>query len=353
MKMKLIVKRILLVLVALILLVLCSGMLYQQIASWKDRRRFPQQGKSVSLGPDFPGVSLNMDCTGSGSPTVILESGLGVPAMGWFQVQPEVAKFTRVCSYDRAGYGWSTPGPVPRTSDEIVKELHALLQKSSEKPPYVFVAHSFGGYNVRVYTQRYPEEVAGLVLVDCSHEDQLSHMGPHLQKFMADENAKLKSAAKFAPLLIDSGFLRWTSGLDEPTSIPLEKRREFRYLELQIKFVDATASEMIFFGDSAAQVRQAGTLGSRPLIVLTAGKISTEGLPADLDKKEMADFHDLWINDLQAKETHLSTKGKQIVVPNSDHMIPFEQPHAIIDAARDVVAAVRAAAAPRLDSPRN
>ena len=352
MKIKLILKRVVLVLVALILLVLLSGVLYQQIGSWQDRRRFPQQGKSVALGPDFPNVSLNMDCTGSGSPTVILESGLGVPATGWFEVQPEIAKLTRVCSYDRAGYGWSTAGPLPRTTDEIVRELHALLEKSAEKPPYVFVAHSFGGYNVRVYTQRYPQEVAGLVLVDCSHEDQLNRMGPHLQKFMADENAKLESAAKFAPLLIDSGFLRWTSGLDQPASISVEKRREFRYLELQTKFVDATASEMISFSDSAAQVRQAGNLASRPLVVLTAGKISTEGLPADLDKKEMADFHDTWVNDLQVREAHLSTKGKQIVVSGSDHMIPFEQPQAIIDATRDVVAAVRAAAHPPLDSPR-
>ena len=144
------------VIVALVLALLCAGAIYQQFGNWQDSRRFPQHGKSISLGDAFSGVSLNLDCTGSGSPTVILDSGLGVPAAGWYQVQPEISKFTRVCSYDRAGYGWSTPGPQPRTSAQIIGELHVLLQKSGEAGPYVFVAHSFGGYNVRVYTAKYP-----------------------------------------------------------------------------------------------------------------------------------------------------------------------------------------------------
>ncbi|MGB6717584.1 MAG: hypothetical protein WBE47_11580, partial [Candidatus Acidiferrales bacterium] len=112
-------RRILLGGLALIILLALAGFSYNSIEEHADARRFPQQGKSFPLGPAFPRVSLNLDCSGQGSPTVILDSGLGVPAVGWKFVQPEVAKFTRVCSYDRAGYGWSTPGPMPRTSAEI------------------------------------------------------------------------------------------------------------------------------------------------------------------------------------------------------------------------------------------
>jgi pimeloyl-ACP methyl ester carboxylesterase len=348
--MKRILKRVLLAAVALAVCAVIAGFLFQQVANWRDGRRFPQQGKSVSLAPEFPEVFLNLDCSGSGSPTVIMDSGLGVPAVGWYQAQPEIAKFTRVCSYDRAGYGWSTPGPMPRTTDQIVKELHALLVNSGEKGPYVFLAHSFGGYNVRVYTARYPNDVAGLVLVDTSHEDQASRFTPGLQRFMAEETAKLKTASKFAPVLIYSGLARVTTGLDSPTKVSIDKRREFRYLQLQTKYVAATSSEMLNFDQSATQVRQAGNLGDRPLIVLTAGKISDEGIPKNL-AQEMNAFHDLWVNDLQVKEAHLSTRGKQIIVPDSDHMIPIEQPQSIINATQEVVSAVRSAAASTAPAP--
>lgn len=176
------VKRALIGLVLLLVCAVLAGAAYQAIANWRDARRFPQEGRSIPLGADFTRVSLNLNCAGQGGPTVILDRGLGVPAAGWDLVMPDVAKFARVCSYDRAGYGWSSAGPMPRTSGEIVKELHALLAASGEKGPYVLVAHSFGGYNVRVYADKYPANVAGLVLVDTSHEDQERLMPTSLAK---------------------------------------------------------------------------------------------------------------------------------------------------------------------------
>ncbi len=184
--------------------------------------------------------------------------------------------------------------------------------------------------------------MAGLVLVDTSHEDQVSRLPPGLQKLMADQNEKLRKETQLAPWLIHTGFARLTSSLEAPASLSLEKRREFRYLELQTKYVDATASEMALFENSAAQVRKAGDLGNRPLIVLSAGKAAEEGLPKSVSKKEMSEFQQTWIHDLQVRETHLSTKGKQIVVEDSDHMIPIERPQPIIDATREVIEAIRA-----------
>src|ERR1700733_6230579 len=164
--------------VVLLAILLPAGALYEWIGRSLDARRFPQQGRLVALGPSFPGVSLNINCTGQGGPVVVLESGAGVPAVGWSLVQPDIAKFTRVCSYDRAGYGWSDRGPIPRTSLEVAKELHALLVAAGEKPPYVLVSHSLGGFNVRVYNHEYPADVAGMVLVEPSHEGQQSRMPP-------------------------------------------------------------------------------------------------------------------------------------------------------------------------------
>jgi pimeloyl-ACP methyl ester carboxylesterase len=312
------------------------------VGTWRDARQFPQQGRSIALGPDFGNESLSMDCTGSGSPTVILDTGLGVPAVGWNLVQPEVAKFARVCSYDRAGYGWSTPGPMPRTSGEIVKELHALLAASGEKGPYVLVAHSFGGYNVRVYTGKYPTEVAGLVLVDTSHEDQVSRMPPALQEMSKNQSKSMESQRKFFPLLIFFGMARWYLGREVDPKLPLDLQEELRYLQLQPKFLDAIMSELGSFEESANEVRAAGTLGDRPLVVLTAGKNpDPKLLPANIPMKELDDFHEIWVKDLQVREAHLSTRGKQIVVPDSTHMIPFERPDTVINAIREVCDAVK------------
>jgi pimeloyl-ACP methyl ester carboxylesterase len=167
-----ILKWVVLVLVFLVIGAAAAGAGYQAVGTWLGARRFPQRGKSVQVGQ----MKLNIDCSGDrsglASPVVILDSGMGVPAVGWITVQPEVAKFARVCSYDRAGYGWSDAGPEPRTSVQIAKELKALLNAAGEMGPYVMVGHSFGGFNVRVFTELYPVDVLGVVLVDGAHEDE-------------------------------------------------------------------------------------------------------------------------------------------------------------------------------------
>jgi len=342
------VKRVLIGLVLLLVCAALAGAAYQAIANWRDGRRFPQEGRSIALGAEFPGVSLNLHCVGQGSPTVILESGLGVPAAGWDLVMPDVAKFTRVCSYDRAGYGWSSAGPMPQTTDEIVKELHALLAAAGEKGPYVLVAHSFGGYNVRVYADKYPADVAGLVLVDTSHEDQEQMMPPSLQKLTEEQVKQLDSQRRLMPILIFFGIARLTAGDESDSKLSKDFRDKMKYLELQTKFIDAAFSEIKSFSQSAEEVRRTGNLGDRPLVVLTAGKdMDAKDLPKGVSSEEMREFRKTWVNDLQLRQTRLSTHGKQIVVPDSTHMIPMERPDAVVAAIRDVCDAVRAGPTPK------
>src|SRR5256885_11213084 len=160
--------RVILALLTLALFLAAIGAAYQGIGYWRDSRRFPQRGRSFRVGP----IMLNLNCTGKGRPTVVLDSGLGGSSLDWTRVQPEIAKFTRVCSYDRAGYGWSDLSPEPRTSSQIAKELKGLLTSAAERPPYVLVGHSFGGYNMRMFSELYPSDVAGMVLVDAEHPDE-------------------------------------------------------------------------------------------------------------------------------------------------------------------------------------
>jgi pimeloyl-ACP methyl ester carboxylesterase len=334
-------------LLALVIAAAVVGACYQALGNRADARRFPQQGKSVSLGPAFDNLTLSIDCRGQGSLTVILDSGLGVPAVGWNPVQTEVAKFTRVCSYDRAGYGWSSASPAPRTSIQIVKELHGLLEAANEKGPYILVGHSFGGYNVRVYNGQYPNDVAGMVLVDASHEDQNDRMTPALQAFMKKTIEQLKWQKMLAPLLIRFGIARFSQrNQGEAPGVSKEFGQEMLYLQMQPKFIDASASEMGSFAESANEVRAAGNLGEKPLVVLTAGKSADASqLPLGFPKKEFDDFHEVWVNDLQMKEAHLSTRGERIMVPDSTHMIPFERPDTIVAAIHEVWTAANAASA--------
>jgi pimeloyl-ACP methyl ester carboxylesterase len=314
------------------------GATYQLIGNWRDAGRFPQRGKSVQAGQ----VKLNLNCTGSGNPTVVLESGGGMSSIGWINIQPEIAKFARVCSYDRAGYAWSEPGPKPRTALQIGKELKLLLDASGEKGPYVMVGPSLGGIYVRVYAGLYPADVAGVVLVDATHEDQLDRLDAIFPPGK-DHRKKTQQRAErmdeiLTPLKIHLGIQRLEATFSSeapPFNLSKEFWEEFQYLDQQTKFRNASASEMKSLPQTNAQARTAGNLGDRPLIVLTGGKMNF--VPEPLLTREIEDqIRNLWIHVLQMEEAHLSTRGKQIVVPDSGHVIQFERPDAVVSAIHEV-----------------
>ena len=333
--------RVTLAVFALVALLACVGALYQTVGNWRDARRFPQRGKSVTAGP----LRLNLDCYGQGHPTVILESGAFVPAAGWLKVQPEVARFTRVCSYDRAGYGWSEPSAEPRTSLHIAKELKALLDAAGETGPYILAGHSDGGFHARLFTSRYPQEVAGLVLLDASHEDQRERTHSRMpvgvgEQYDRDEQRQLH----LIPWQARFGIMRllawWESTSDTESR---EWSEELLYLQTQSKHTNAFVSEQDSLPHSKAQVRTAGKLGDRPLIVLTAAKRWESSEDPLLTKEQQEEQYRLWVHELQSEEARLSTRGKQVLVPDSGHMIPFERPDAVVSAIREVWSAAKLA----------
>jgi pimeloyl-ACP methyl ester carboxylesterase len=349
-------KRTLQAVAGLLLLLAIVGATYEFIAQRAGAREFPQRGESIQLGAEFQNVRLNLDCSGpqpaATAPTVILDSGLGVPAFGWKLVQDEVARFTRVCSYDRAGYGYSGAGALPRTSLQIAKELHALLATAGEKGPFVIVGHSFGGYNVRVYTGLYPDDVAGVVLVDTSHEDQLTRFPPVVRASM---RAPSENEVRVATLMRHLGIVRALGiGEAQDDALPAEFVRELSYLLQSPRFMAATSAELRSFAQSADQVRAAGNLGDRPLIVLTAGKgMSSAEFPAALGvtQQDIEAVHRVWTDELQVEQMHLSTRGKRTIVSDSAHNIQFERPDAVTAAIREVWEAVRVTGANSVGSP--
>jgi pimeloyl-ACP methyl ester carboxylesterase len=285
------------------------------------------RGQMVDIG----GYRLNITCTGIGSPTVILESGLGEHAQSWVGVQRGVERFTRVCSYDRAGYGRSDPGPQPRSSLQVARELHALLSKSQTLGPYVLVGHSFGGYNVRVFIGLYPDEVSGVVLVDSSHEDQDQFEPASVR----NQAGRLQALVPFVPGLRFFGVLRLREKL-QPTTVagsklPEATMQELWALALRPNYLPTVLREYAAFAtESAAEVRSSGTLGDLPLIVLTAGRHSDPG------NQDLDGFRKAWLEVLQPSLVMLSRRGHQIVVEDSDHMIPYEDPEAVVSAIQSV-----------------
>ena len=247
--------------------------------------------------------------------------------MSWRKVQPQIAKFTRVCSYDRAGIGYSESSSQPRSSKVIAGELHALLQAAVVAPPYVLVGHSMGGFTVRLFASLYRSEVAGMVLVDASHPDQENRFPPSLKIWKELGSAKRSSWNTPCHLVFPG-----CSGLcdEEPVQ---------RAAECNFHSAREGVAELKAFSESAAQTAATGTLGDIPLVVLShdPDKPSAE-LPADLAKPT----NEAW-EKMQEELAHLSTRGTQVIAKNSSHYIQSDRPEMVIDAVRSVVDQVRTA----------
>jgi pimeloyl-ACP methyl ester carboxylesterase len=262
----------LLELVVVLLALAVAGAIYQAIATELAERAYPPPGEMVDVG----GYSLHIHCVGQGNPTVVLDAGLGDFSAQWVRVQREVSDTTRVCAYDRAGMGWSEMGPEPRDAKQITGELHTLLSKAGIDGPYVLVGHSFGGLYMQTYAARYPDEVAGVALVDSSTElDQFSQRPEARDSYEPQEQslALVPRLAQFGvSLLARLGVVRLLSNLDPASpELPQQQRAQIDALSPSTRGVSTYAGEFL----APTQTRRLGSpgsLGNKPLAVVTAGK---------------------------------------------------------------------------------
>lgn len=328
------------------------GWMYEQAGRRRDRTLYSQIGHSIDIG----GRALNIYCSGEGSPVVIFEAGGVGNGYSWAPTQPKVAQFTRACWYDRAGGGWSDPPSTPRTSQSVTADLHTLLQRAGIPPPYVLVGASVGGEYARVFTAKFPSEVSGMVLVDSSHPDQ--NEPPSMKSdFNLMSPFKRHALCTALPAMLRFGILRLMSrprpGFVAPRLAPENARSVDRALAnrpitiaagLEQGCAATSNGRIVPTGgtgnpelDDAA--RSAGGLGDRPLIVLTAGQAFVPHDPVAI--REAAEFHQVWVHQLQAQLAALSTHGRQVVLATSGHatMAPDE----IVRAINEVVTGLRPA----------
>jgi len=341
--MKRFLKRSGLVIVALAAL----GFVYEKVAESRDRKRYPQVGTSVDIG----GRKLNIYCSGEGAPAVIFEGAGHTAGFAWSAIQREVAKFTRACWYDRAGYGWSDRGPSPRTFKAIAADLHALLRAVSVPAPYVLVGATAGAFHVRVYNGAYPNEVAGAVLIRATDTDVFAHEPAYMKGAL---NGLPQFAQKLIcevarPAMLHLGLTRilGNPGAGRPfglANFTPPQRQELLFLSNN-PGTSQTEGEGCVLEESMAEVRASGNFGDRPLSVLTGSAPFRS--PEPRYEQATAALNDYWFHDLQPRLAALSTRGRLILRDDAD------KPEAIVDAIRDVVRDARAATslAPTSSSP--
>jgi pimeloyl-ACP methyl ester carboxylesterase len=311
--------RIIAVALAIVAVTAAAGAAYEAIAGMGDAVAYPPAGRLVDIG----GYRLHIDCRGEGSPTVVMDAGLGGSSLDWTLVQPELATTTRVCVYDRAGMGWSEPSPLPRTPGTIADELHLLLENAGIDGPYLLVGHSLAGKNVRMFARAYPEDVAGMVLVDARSE-QID-----AQTSKADVEAfaaALKTQATAYSLARRFGIARlFGAGLvGEPLLSPAIAS-EMVLLQTQPGSIDETTREGLA-RSADDEVLASSRLGSMPLVVIAA-EGSMTGIP-----NWTAAQHSL---------AALSTAGRLVVAQGSNHPVQLEDPGIVIESVREVLAGVR------------
>ena len=300
-----------------IILLAIAGYVYENISESRDRRVNLVTGGIVDVG----GYWMYIYCVGQGTPAVILDSGLGDSHISWRKVQPQIGQFTQVCSYDRAGLGYSDSSPRPRTSKVIAEELHTFLHNAGISPPYILVGHSMGGFDVRMFASLYRSEVAGMVLVDSSHPEQRKRLPPALNDMDAT-------------WVREQEFLEFTMPFGLPRLLGLcGDDAEVRAAECNFHSVHEGVAEMKAIATSAAQTASAGSLGEMPLAVLSRDPDKPQrDLPEDLDKPAS----EAW-SEMQKELVQLSTRGTQVIAKNSGHYIQLDRPDAVVEGIRKVM----------------
>ena len=322
--------------VILLLVLAATGAIYQSVASARDTKLY----KPVDQMVDVDGIQMRLDCRGSGSPTVVLEAGAQSSGIFWVRIQDEVAEFTRVCSYDRAGYGWSDSVHETIYPEQVADMLHSLLENGGEKPPYLMVGHSFGGIYIRLFTEKYPDEVVGMVLVDSSHEAQSQQVPPEL----VDDYKKLEGAQsvsyRFLRIAEPMGLVRTLKMVDSIGSTFPEQEKGAVLAEVyRSGFMGAYTRETEM---TSTYSGQPGKLGDMPLIVLSqkwdVQKFRDMFLPTFQSQLTMERWQQEVdkVNEMQEELAALSSRGRRIVVEDSGHYIQIDQPQVVIDAIRDV-----------------
>ena len=304
------------------------------LAKRRLKKKYPPIGQLVDIG----GYRLHMHIEGEGTPTIVFDSGAGGIGLTWELVRPAISKMTRVITYDRAGLGWSDPSPKPRRADVMAEELHALLKNANIEAPFILVGHSLGGVVARQFAAKYPNEVAGLVMVDSAHEQQVKHFPEALVKMVNS----MKGMMGVMKLMSKLGIFALKPDLVQIGDNGNLAKGLVANMQGVMASSNSHAEAMIAESESvfAAETQPISTLGNLPLTVIRHGQLDENAVPPSLGQQVRDDYEAAW-QTLQAEIMSLSTQGRLIVAERSGHNIMFDQPEIIIESILEMVGKIQ------------
>ena len=312
-------------------MVVATGFVFQFPMAERDSYRYPAPGNLVDIG----GLRLHINCTGAGSPGVIMEAGPNDSSVIWQLVQPEISKFARVCSYDRAGFGWSDAPNEPRSSSNIADELNRLLTRAGVSGPYVLVGHDFGTLDLRVFTTRHRQQVAGMVFVDSVHPD-MHHRPPFNVAAQSTVSEVLYHAM---PWTVPIGVPRIMGWCRDNFTFPNQPRAWDRFAPeaaaQYCRLQSWRAEQAQVTDEDGSLAATTGPFGDMPLVVISHDpQVNDFGgffSPADLVKAERA-----WM-EMQDELKALSSRKQRIVAKGSPHWIQIYRPELVAAAVQEIV----------------
>ncbi len=281
-----------------LLLILLTGVIYQNVATSSDNKNYPFPGRLISMN----GKKIHVLITGKSNmkkPTIILVGGLGGTSSAWKFIQSDLEQFTQVVSYDRPGYGWSDIVNTKRDGVSIAKELHETLKSANVSGPYILVGHSFGGLYTRIFASLYPNEIKGLVLLESSHPDQFDRT-----KAGEIEFQNISKMLAVAPWLARIGFMRFKNLVQLPNGFPEKEKSEITAIAASTNYWEAQKDEFKAIATTNSEVNQSTIAGTIPLLVIIGGDHIRNDMQWRKYQKELA---------------NLSKDAKTVIIEKADH----------------------------------
>lgn len=316
-----------------VLLLLGPALVNLAVVTW-EHARHPVPGEFYEVD----GARMHIDCTGAGSPTVVLESAAGASYLLWRRVQPELSQVTRVCSYDRAGHGWSAARGEPRDAESVVHELHSLLDQAGVPRPFLYVGHSAGGLYVREYAKEYPTELSGIALLEASSPRQIDEL-PGWRKGWEEDVVDRRRTLWKDKLRVWSGWERMVGSCRVAVSEQDQAYAgQYRAMQCRPGYVDADDSELPDFDTSSKQAAGLRDFGRIPLLI-----VSRDPSKDSAATPEKIAGTQVWQRE-QEDVRKLSPLSWRIIAKGSGHMVPLDRPELVVSQLSLLVNDVRSGA---------